>query len=579
MEYPRTCNIISTRVFLYKGVFYLNFKRYFNMKLHNNSLYYISDEKGKRELFRYDIKQKWSKQLTKTDENVKGYWFVGDKLYVSIDFSGNEREQLYLLKNGSLEPVIDEPEYFHHFLTELNNTVYFTKNHHLDAGFRIFNLENEVLGQFDAPTKIIGTINDNYLVLKMDYSSVESELVLLDVNSNEVVDIPVEGHRFSSFKQITQTKALIITDATNGFMNLHMMNLQTYELEALTDLDADILSYKHFKNKEYIVDVNEAGYSALYSFSLHDYVLDPLDFYQDGVVHGYEVDNQKLYVLFSSMNSPMQVYHYTFDNGSIKQLFGNKPIDAFKTTKKSYMTFDEREIEYFMYPIDEDNIPTVIHIHGGPESQARPEFNELYYDLYRDGFQVAIPNIRGSSGYGVDFLKLDDIEKRLDAMQDIIELKKHLVEGNADKDNIFVMGRSYGGFMTLLLATHHSEEFKGAVDIVGISHLKTFLNNTPSWRRNLRSKEYGFIGTHDEFMERIAPLNNSENVTIPLRIFHSKHDARVPNSESVQMYEKMKGNGQDVEFTSYPNDGHAYMFNKNTDDMHVKIRTFFKSLI
>lgn len=557
----------------------MKFKRYFNMKLHNNSLYYISDETGKRELFRYDIKQKWSKQLTKTEENIKGFWFIEDKLYVSIDFSGNEREQLYLLNEDQVEPIIDEPEYFHHFLTELNKQVYFTRNHYLDAGFRLFNLDNEVLGNFEAPTKIIGTIDNNYLVLKMDYSSIDSELVLFDINKNEIVDIPVEGHRYSSFKQITQSKALLITDATNGFMNLHMMNLQTYELEPLTNIDADILSYKHFKNKEYIVDVNEKGYSTLYNFSLHDYVLDPLDFYQDGVVHNYEVDNQKLYVLFSSMNSPMQVYQYMFDNGSIKQLFGNKPIDAFKTSKESYQTFDDITLEYFMYPIDEDNVPTVIHIHGGPESQARPEFNELYYDLYKDGFQVAVPNIRGSSGYGTDFLKLDDIEKRLDAMQDVIELRKHLSDGNADKDNMFVMGRSYGGFMTLLLATHHSDAFKGAVDIVGISHLKTFLTNTPSWRRNLRSKEYGFIGQDDAFIEQIAPLNKSENVTIPLRIFHSKHDARVPNSESVQMYEKMKENGQDVELTSYPNDGHMYLFNDNTDDMHEKIRTFFKELL
>lgn len=557
----------------------MKFKRYFNLKLYDNSLYFISDETGKRELYRYDLKQKWSKKVTDTEQNVKGYWFVNDKLYISFDFNGNEREQLYILKDKALIPVIEEPDYFHYFLTELNEEVYYTRNHYLDKGYRLFNLKEEVLGHFDSPTTIIGTIDSQYLVLKIDYSNIDTEVVLFDINSNEIVDIPLEGHRYDSFTQLDKNTALIISDETNGFMNLHKIDLNTYELEALTELPFDVLSYKQYRNKEYIIDVNEAGYSALYNFSLHDYVMDPLDFYQDGVVHGYIVDNQKLYVLFSSINSPMQVYQYLFDNGEIKTLFGNKSIDNFKTERLSYQSFDGKEIEYFLYPIEEDQVPTVIHIHGGPESQARPEFNELYYDLYRDGFQVAIPNIRGSSGYGVDFLKMDDREKRLDAMKDVVALRETLLEGNADENNIFVMGRSYGGFMTLLLATHHSELFKGAVDIVGISHLRTFLENTPAWRKHLRSAEYGFLGQDDEFMEKIAPLNKSKDVTIPLRIFHSQHDARVPNSESEQMYEKMKANGQNVEFISYPNDGHAYLFNENTDDMHQKIRTFFKELL
>lgn len=215
-------------------------------------------------------------------------------------------------------------------------------------------------------------------------------------------------------------------------------------------------------------------------------------------------------------------------------------------------------------------------MHGGPESQARPEFNELYYKLYKEGYQIAVPNIRGSTGYSKFYIGLDNQEKRIDAARDVVRLREHLINNHqSDKDNIFIMGRSYGGFMTLLLITQFPKLWKGAVDIVGISHFTTLLSNTPAWRREQRSYEYGFIGEHDEFMQCIAPLNNTQRIRCPLRIFHSHNDVRVPYSESVQMYEKMKEENKDVELTAYENEGHQYLYTENQDDMNTKIIEFF----
>ena len=167
----------------------------------------------------------------------------------------------------------------------------------------------------------------------------------------------------------------------------------------------------------------------------------------------------------------------------------------------------------------------------------------------------------------------------MDAAKDVVALRSHLINyHHADENNIFVMGRSYGGFMTLLLITQFPKLWKGAVDIVGISHFTTLLSNTPPWRREQRSYEYGFIGEHDEFMQCIAPLNNSQQIRSPLRIFHSHHDVRVPFSESEQMYEKMKEEDKDVELVAYENEGHQYLYTENQDDMNERILKFFKDL-
>lgn len=140
------------------------------------------------------------------------------------------------------------------------------------------------------------------------------------------------------------------------------------------------------------------------------------------------------------------------------------------------------------------------------------------------------------------------------------------------------MGRSYGGFITLLSISHYPELWKGAVDIVGISHLITLLRNTSKWRRELRSHEYGFIGEHDKFMREIAPLGNTRAIQTPLRIFHSKNDVRVPYTESEQMYEKMKRQGKDAELVVYENEGHQYLHTENIDDMNAEIIKFFNDL-
>src|SRR5699024_4905423 len=141
-------------------------------------------------------------------------------------------------------------------------------------------------------------------------------------------------------------------------------------------------------------------------------------------------------------------------------------------------------------------------------------------------------------------------------------------------DDMFVMGISYGGFMTLLLITHHPELWRYAIDIVGISHLITFLTNTSPWRRKQRSSEYGILGEHDEFFEKISPLPKAKNIQVPLLVFHSMYDTRVPNSESVQLVNSMKNNNQDVMFTSYENEGHIYKRKENLDDMERKIKEF-----
>jgi len=213
--------------------------------------------------------------------------------------------------------------------------------------------------------------------------------------------------------------------------------------------------------------------------------------------------------------------------------------------------------------------PVVISIHGGPEGQSRPDFlGRWNYLLNELGVAVILPNIRGSTGYGKSYLASDNGPKREQAYGDIGALLDW-IDGRPGLDpaRIMVMGGSYGGHMTLVTAYRYADRICCAVDVVGISNLATFLENTSSYRRDLRRVEYG-----DErdpavrgFMERTAPLNNASAITRPLFVVQGANDPRVPRSEAEQITRTVRKQGTPVWYLLGLDEGHGFQKKSNAD--------------
>lgn len=558
------------------------FTKYLSLKLDKSeeNLYVISDETGKRELHSYNLKNKSYVKVTNEQENVKNYWFTDGGLLTATDLKGNEREQLTYTKKEEKVQLTADDDYYHHYGVHMDGNFIFLRNHKEGKIFELINYsdgQQKVLNSFEEPSSIIGKFDDNHILMSQAVNNLDKKIFLFNIKTGELTDTELPAGRFGNYRSLNDAEALFTSDYLEGHLNLYKLNKETFEFKKLTYFKWDIQKVIVLEDKNNIVfEVNKKGFSKLFKYDVQNDLLETLDFSSCGVVHSLANSNDKLYVLYSDMATPHAVYEFNITDSSTEKLFGNEEIDTqINTTYSTYPSFDGLDVPYYLYQQNE-KAPTAIHVHGGPESQARPEFNELYYKLYKEGYQIAVPNIRGSTGYSKFYIGLDNQEKRMDAAKDVVELRQHLINKHqADKDNIFIMGRSYGGFMTLLLITQFPKLWKGAVDIVGISHFTTLLSNTPAWRREQRSYEYGFIGEHDEFMQCIAPLNNTQRIRCPLKIFHSHNDVRVPYSESVQMYERMKEEKKDVELTAYENEGHQYLYTENQDDMNTKIIKFF----
>ena len=237
-----------------------------------------------------------------------------------------------------------------------------------------------------------------------------------------------------------------------------------------------------------------------------------------------------------------------------------------------WQSFDGLEIRGFLYPAAPrftGRRPVIINIHGGPEGQSRPIFQgRNNFFMSELGVALVFPNVRGSTGYGKTFVKLDNALKREDSVRDIGALLDWIAtRPDLDPDRVMITGGSYGGFMTLACATTYDDRIRCALDVVGISHFTTFLKNTESYRRDLRRVEYGDERVPEvaEFFERIAPLNNAGRITKPLFVVQGANDPRVPASEAEQMVAKVRGNGGPVLFLNAKDEGHGFRKKPNMD--------------
>ncbi len=280
---------------------------------------------------------------------------------------------------------------------------------------------------------------------------------------------------------------------------------------------------------------------------------------------------------FGSARTPSDVYSYDVATGRVARWTesetGGLDTSGFALPELvRWKSFDGRTISGFLYRPPARFTgprPVIVSIHGGPEGQSRPGFlaRNNYY-LNELGVAMVFPNVRGSTGYGKTFLKLDDGTKREDSVQDIGALLDWIAtRPDLDASRIMVTGGSYGGYMTLAVATRYDDRIRCALDVVGISNFISFMERTESYRRDLRRVEYG-----DErdpamraFFEKIGPLFNASKITKPLFVVAGRNDPRVPYQEGEQMVATVRQNGTPVWYLLAKDEGHGFAKKKNQD--------------
>jgi dipeptidyl aminopeptidase/acylaminoacyl peptidase len=200
---------------------------------------------------------------------------------------------------------------------------------------------------------------------------------------------------------------------------------------------------------------------------------------------------------------------------------------------------------------------SVLVVHGGPEAAAMRLWNPLVQAMSLLGITVLVPNVRGSTGYGKRWYSLDDVDLRLDSVADLAALHAWLPELGLDQARSALWGGSYGGYMVLAGVSMQPNLWAAGVDIVGISSLVTFLENTSGYRRAFREREYGFLDRDHDFLVKASPITYLDDIAAPLFVIHGANDPRVPLSEAQAIAGALEAKGVPCELRVYDDEGHG----------------------
>jgi len=443
--------------------------------------------------------------------------------------------------------------------------------------------------------------DDKQLVYSEYVSANESYLWLMDVASGKSRRITEKnGNETVSYGNAVFShdgKGLYTTtDRGSEFARLTYIDLATGTHTALTpdinwDIDAMDLSHD---GKLLAFVANEDGTSVLRIMRTSDRKLVASPKLPVGVIGRIEWhrDSRHLALSLSSARSPSDVYSVDAKTNAVTRWTRHEKMDVdmdkfVEPTLVRWNSFDNRSISGFVYrPLASKfpgKRPVVINIHGGPEGQSTPGFmgrNNYYTDEM--GLIVIYPNVRGSTGYGKTFLKLDNGKLREDSVKDIGALLDWIAtQPDMDASRVAVVGGSYGGYMTLAVSTMYADRIAAAIDIVGISNFVTFLERTESYRRDLRRVEYGDERDPEmrKWMEATAPANNASKIKKPLFVVQGKNDPRVPWQEADQIVATVKKNGTPVWYMTANDEGHGFGKKANADYLFYSGIDFFNTYL
>ncbi len=427
--------------------------------------------------------------------------------------------------------------------------------------------------------------DDSKILVNEGISVNETYLWLFDAATGEKSELTprsaAEKVAYSNPRFSRDGKGIYFTsDNQSEFQQLRYLDLATKQRKVLTggtpwDVDEFSLSWD---GKTIAFITNEEGLTVLHLMDAQSGKELAVPKLPVGFLSGliWHKNDKDLAFSLSSATSPGDCYSLDVSNGKLERWTASETAvktDSFREPQLiHWKSFDGKMISGFLYAPPAKfagKRPVMIEIHGGPEGQSRPDFMGRYnYYLNELGIAIIEPNVRGSTGYGKTFTKLDNGFLREDTYKDINALIDWIgAQPELDAARIAVTGGSYGGHMTLAVSTFYSDRIRCSIDIVGPSNLVTFLEHTEGYRRDLRRVEYGDEREPKmrEFLERIAPMNHVEKIKKPMMVIAGKNDPRVPVSESDQIFAALTKQRTPAWYIMAKDEGHGFQKKANQD--------------
>lgn len=559
-----------------------------------------NDDSGSVQLYEIGTDGGW-RQLTDLGEPCHGRYLPGERsVVVSADTGGTERAQLSLLRLDAdhdgppqLRPLVHDPAYIHDlFDVQLGRVVYAT------------NRRNGV--DFDVIARDTGTgaervlwdgggyFNDarlspdgRWVVLtRMTLLAGSSELLLVDTadGSTRPITDPAVAGDWRNARWLADSSALLASsDAGAEFVSLRRYELAERRWSTVVELaEANVLGWPAPDGRQLALVVTRDGSDSLLVGDLAGSHRQPVELPHQGVltfnaVPIWSPDSAELGFTFCSPVQPPEVYRWRPGLPARRQTTSNpEPATAELIQPVSHLvpSPDGEQIPVYAIRPAQPTGSAVLIIHGGPEAAAVRSWSPVAAALALAGHTVLLPNVRGSAGYGRRWMSLDDVEKRLDSVADLVAIRNWLPTIGVDVNRVALYGGSYGGYMVLAGLAFYPQLWAAGVDIVGMSSLVTFLENTSSYRRAYREREYGRLAEDRAVLQAASPLPIIDRIRAPVLVIHGANDPRVPLSEAEQVVAAVRAAGAECPLLVYPDEGHGLAKRANQLDAYPQALEF-----
>ena len=557
-----------------------------------------------------------AQRLTDLPEPVSGRHVPhSTQVLVTMDHGGDERHQLYLLDAplGPLHPLVVDHDHIHRFgdfSRDGQRCVYATNRRNgVDFDVVVRDLRDgteRVVFDRGGWCEPDGFSPDGRWVslARATDRSMDNDLFLCDLASGDVVHATPhdDDATYLGAAWLPDSSAfLAATDAGRDTMALSRYDLQTRTWSEVLDVGWECNCWLDDIGARLLVAANVNGATRLD-------VLDARTLQRIGGVAlaeeglawredtlprpRFTPDGRSVVFSFSSPLRPSGVWVADIDGNNsaaprqLTEVHREVPAEACVMPEAHTITsFDGEGVPAFVYRPRGGGgegagaPPVVVLIHGGPESQTTMMWNPIIQAFVARGYAVVAPNVRGSTGYGKRYAHLDDVRLRLDSVRDLAALHAWLPGAGLDAARAALCGGSYGGYMVLCGLTFQPELWAAGVDIVGMSSLVTFLENTSPWRRAVREREYGRLDGDRDFLVEASPLTHIERMRAPLFIIHGANDPRVPLSEAEQIHAVLEGKGVATELLVYGDEGHGLARLDNRLDAYPRVFDFLDRVL
>lgn len=433
-------------------------------------------------------------------------------------------------------------------------------------------------------------------VLRSGPRPLDVDLLLVDVRTGEAlvpIPHPDEAALVGSPAWVSESVFYVSSNTGTEFSAILRHDLSTGETATVPGtgerFDADVVS----AGQAIIVIENRDGANSMWRYDAQTGTRGadiPLS--EPGVTHAWflarprvNTEGSQLYYTLTTPRLACDVYRHDLIDGETSQLTQSPaelPAEVLTAPELSEVeSFDGERIPLFIFRprSTESRLPVVVVVHGGPEAQAMRLFDPVIQALVTSGYGVVVPNVRGSTGYGKRFASLDDTTKRLDSVHDLESVHGALDSLGFDTGRAALWGGSYGGYMTLAGLAFQPDGWAAGVDIVGISNLVTFLENTSAYRRAHREREYGSLADDRDFLSEASPLTHVDAIRAPLFVIHGRNDPRVPLSEAEQLVASLERRGVRHELCVYDDEGHGLARLVNQLDAYPRAIQFLDEVL